>query len=587
MASLPFSTDPTNYRQKLAEMLASNAFSTAPVQSPWQGAARMANALMLGLDDRKNEQDSKDATAWMARALLGQGGADGSTSAAPVASPATPSAPATPGTPMAAAPAGDMSQPRGIRNNNPLNIEAGTFTQGQPGYAGSDGRFARFSTPDQGAAAAGKLLDTYNTKYGLNTVNGIIGRWAPTSDGNNVSAYAADVSRRMGVDPNSPLDMANPDVKRSLIGAMAQYENGRPVQIASLDPGAGVSASAAQPAPAAPAGPQMAQAAPAAAPAVNAQIRAMILQGMNSPNPAIRAQAQALAGQLVEQQLKPPSYNFQAVGDKLIRTDNRGGYSIVPGVGTSKPTYGVIGKDDFGKELYGWINPETQSTTPAPQQQSAAAGASTIPAAPPGVDPKVWREAQSKRAAEEGMPASGEVTSKLRNEIQGLPSYKNLAQAAPVYKSMAEAAGRDTRAADVNMIYGMAKIMDPNSVVREGEMTVAQAVATLPQQLRSAVESQLRDTGRLSPEVRAAIMQEAKGRIGAYQGMFDQDMNMYRGIAQRGRMDERDVIPTFGPFEDFKPPVAAPAVAPPAPQAAPPVIDPAALEEARRRGLIK
>jgi hypothetical protein len=32
--------------------------------------------------------------------------------------------------------------PRGIRNNNPLNIEAGDFTKGQPGFTGSDGRFA-------------------------------------------------------------------------------------------------------------------------------------------------------------------------------------------------------------------------------------------------------------------------------------------------------------------------------------------------------------------------------------------------------------------------------------------------------------
>ena len=157
------------------------------------------------------------------------------------------------------------------------------------------------------------------------------------------------------------------------------------------------------------------------------------------------------------------------------------------------------------------------------------------------------------------MPASSEDTSKLRNEIQGLPSYKNIAQAAPVYKSMLEAAGRDTRAADVNMIYGMAKIMDPGSVVRESEMSVAQAIATLPQQLQAAVKSQLTESGRLTPELRQAIMQEAHSRIGAYQSMFDQDAGMYRGIAQRGRMNEADVLPTFGPYEQFKPVTIKPA----------------------------
>jgi hypothetical protein len=204
----------------------------------------------------------------------------------------------------------------------------------------------------------------------------------------------------------------------------------------------------------------------------------------------------------------------------------------------------------------------------------------------------VWREEQSKQATANALPPDTKVVSNLRQEVQALPSYKNIAQAAPVYKSMLEAAGRDNRAADVNLIYGMAKIMDPGSVVREGEMSIASAIATLPQQLQATIQSQLTGDGRLSPEVRAAIMTEARGRLGAYQSMFDQDMSMYRGITQRGRINEQDVIPSFGPFDAYKPAApaasvaAAPAAQPPAAQPAP-NIDPAALAEARRRGLIK
>src|SRR5262245_56915072 len=93
--------------------------------------------------------------------------------------------------------------------------------------------------------------------------------------------------------------------------------------------------------------------------------------------------------------------------------------------------------------------------------------------------------------------------------------------------------------------------MDPGSVVRESEMTVAQAVATLPQQLRASIESQLSATGRLSPETREAIMQEAFGRMGSYNTMFGQDAEMYRGIAKRGRMNEADVLPNFGEFKPW------------------------------------
>jgi hypothetical protein len=215
------------------------------------------------------------------------------------------------------------------------------------------------------------------------------------------------------------------------------------------------------------------------------------------------------------------------------------------------PSYGVIGKDELGKEIYGWIDPRSQTTTPnrqfdRPQQPS------TLPPAPPGVDPKIWRDEQSKAAAANAVPGSPDFAMKMRREVQDLPSYKNIAQAAPVYKSMLNAAGRDTRAADVNLIYGLAKIMDPGSVVRESEMSVAQAVATLPQQLQATVMSQINSTGRLTPDVREAIMQEAHSRIGAYQTMFDQDAGMYRGIAGRQRVNPEDVIPSFGPFDQFK-----------------------------------
>lgn len=147
-------------------------------------------------------------------------------------SPALLPSPRAPQTPMAyntndGLNAIDRASPRGIRNNNPGNIEDGNFARSIPGYAGSDGRFARFDSPEGGFQAQSRLLDTYANKYGLNTVAGIVGRWAPANDGNNVSAYAGSVARQMGVDPNQPLDISNPQVKASLIGAMIQHENGR------------------------------------------------------------------------------------------------------------------------------------------------------------------------------------------------------------------------------------------------------------------------------------------------------------------------------------------------------------------------
>lgn len=117
------------------------------------------------------------------------------------------------------------SLPRGLRNNNPGNIEDGTFARSQPGYKGSDGRFAIFDSPEAGTAAQSNLLRAYGSK-GINTLSGIINRWAPAADNNNTAAYISAVSKMTGIDPNQPLDMNDPNVRTKIASAIGQYENG-------------------------------------------------------------------------------------------------------------------------------------------------------------------------------------------------------------------------------------------------------------------------------------------------------------------------------------------------------------------------
>lgn len=119
----------------------------------------------------------------------------------------------------------DRNAPRGIRNNNPGNITAGGFTE-RRGATGDDGRFARFETPQEGIRAVGDLLDVYERKHGLDTVQGIINRWAPPQE-NNTGAYVSQVARSLGVSPNEKLDLSDPRVKSGLVSAIIQHENGQ------------------------------------------------------------------------------------------------------------------------------------------------------------------------------------------------------------------------------------------------------------------------------------------------------------------------------------------------------------------------
>jgi hypothetical protein len=128
------------------------------------------------------------------------------------------------GSPVRVPQTGAPRVPRGIRNNNPGNIEDGPFARSQPGYKGSDGRFAIYETPEAGTAAKTALLGSYGRK-GINTVEGVVNRWAPPSE-NDSGSYAQFVSQKLGVDPRAPLDMNDPRVLSELSSAIAQRENG-------------------------------------------------------------------------------------------------------------------------------------------------------------------------------------------------------------------------------------------------------------------------------------------------------------------------------------------------------------------------
>lgn len=114
---------------------------------------------------------------------------------------------------------------RGERNNNPGNLEASSWTRSQPGYIGSDGRFAVFDTMANGIAAQGRLLSSY-IRRGFDTVSEIINRYGndpgPQDDA-NVRNYITYTARRLGV---SPTDTLSIDQGPALAQAMREFETG-------------------------------------------------------------------------------------------------------------------------------------------------------------------------------------------------------------------------------------------------------------------------------------------------------------------------------------------------------------------------
>lgn len=141
-----------------------------------------------------------------------------------------------------------MAQPRGIRNNNPGNIDYNPRNQwqGQLGVErGPKGRFAVFDSPENGIRALGKLLLAYRGKTGtpgaggpgIDTVVETINRWAPPGE-NDTGAYARAVSKRLGVAPTDVIDVRRLGVLRGLVLGIIEHENGgNPYPDAIVDEG--------------------------------------------------------------------------------------------------------------------------------------------------------------------------------------------------------------------------------------------------------------------------------------------------------------------------------------------------------------
>jgi hypothetical protein len=110
-----------------------------------------------------------------------------------------------------------------MTNNNPLNIR--TSNDKFVGEIPSSNDFKAFESNYYGYRAAFKIINTYIKKYGLNTVEEIINRWAPPIE-NNTEAYINFVCNKTGYDRDTVFVENDPGIIK-LVWAMAWIEQGK------------------------------------------------------------------------------------------------------------------------------------------------------------------------------------------------------------------------------------------------------------------------------------------------------------------------------------------------------------------------
>lgn len=89
----------------------------------------------------------------------------------------------------------------------------------------NQGGFESYATPEEGVQRIARLLQTYQDQHGLNTLRGIINRWAPPNE-NDTSSLISRAAQITGFSPDQPLNLHDAATLGLIVQAMIRGEQG-------------------------------------------------------------------------------------------------------------------------------------------------------------------------------------------------------------------------------------------------------------------------------------------------------------------------------------------------------------------------
>ncbi len=125
---------------------------------------------------------------------------------------------------------------RGLDNRNPGNIRRSKVRYRGEVQPSRDPDFKEFESLAWGYRAIFVLLDTYRIRYGLDTIRGMISRWAPPSE-NHTDIYIRAVAADTGLEPDERLDTRDPATMIPLAAAISRVENGTKADLRDVEAG--------------------------------------------------------------------------------------------------------------------------------------------------------------------------------------------------------------------------------------------------------------------------------------------------------------------------------------------------------------
>ena len=270
-------------------------------------------------------------------------------------------------------------------------------------------------------------------------------------------------------------------------------------------------------------------------------------------------QKRALLGQITATKLAPKSpveLKWQDAGNELVGTNPTTGAVVARVPKGIDPALRKTELKDAGGKLVPFdpyaqnqtevpksVNPDAQlssDTTRAGQANTAAIAAANRSTTERGQDitaqtALAGQQANSGKAAKQN-------TAALRKEFRGLPSVKDYEASLPVIESARNAP--DTPAGDLQVVYSVGKILDPNSVVREGELQLTQNATPFLQKIIGKARGELQGQGRLTPQTRKDLMDMLDQRVGGYKQAYARDYDTYSQYGRDIGADPSQIVGT-------------------------------------------
>ncbi len=150
-----------------------------------------------------------------------------------------------------------------------------------------------------------------------------------------------------------------------------------------------------------------------------------------------------------------------------------------------------------------------------------------------------------------------EVT--LAQNLEGSQAAKDMQSVAQSMAKIQSGVSKPNPTDDIATVYNIVKMLDPGSVVREGEIDILRAAQGPAAKYASMWNNLISQQGVLSPEMRSQIYDSAVKQFNATKEAYDNSAQFYRERAAAYGLNPQLVVRDYGQFADkFKPKEVAP-----------------------------